>query len=95
MVRQSWTFFQNDFAGRIANRVMQTGPALREVIVIGVDAVWYIVLYGGSAIVLLASTDWRLAMPIVGWFLLTGAAAGDGAAAARAVPPRQRAALDC
>ena len=31
VVRQSWTFFQNDFAGRIANRVMQTGPALREV----------------------------------------------------------------
>ena len=30
VVRQSWTFFQNDFAGRIANRVMQTGPALRE-----------------------------------------------------------------
>ncbi len=26
VVRQSWTFFQNDFAGRIANRVMQTGP---------------------------------------------------------------------
>ena len=69
VVRQSWTFFQNDFAGRIANRVMQTGPALREVIVTGVDAVWYIVLYGGSAMVLLASTDWRLAIPIGIWFL--------------------------
>ena len=33
VVRQSWTFFQNDFAGRIANRVMQTGPALRESVV--------------------------------------------------------------
>ena len=30
VVRQSWAFFQNDFAGRIANRVMQTGPAIRE-----------------------------------------------------------------
>src|SRR6266852_2317720 len=29
VVRQGWTFFQNDFAGRIAARVMQTGPALR------------------------------------------------------------------
>ncbi len=28
VVRQSWAFFQNDFAGRIANRVMQTGPAI-------------------------------------------------------------------
>jgi len=70
VVRQSWTFFQNDFAGRIANRVMQTGPALRDVLVVGVDAVWYIILYGGSAIVLLASVDWRLAAPIVCWFVL-------------------------
>ena len=30
VVRQSWAFFQNDFAGRIANRVMQTGPSIRE-----------------------------------------------------------------
>ena len=29
VVRQSWAFFQNDFAGRIAQRVMQTGPSLR------------------------------------------------------------------
>ena len=68
VVRQSWTFFQNDFAGRIANRVMQTGPALREVAVMGIDAIWHIALYGSSAIVLLASTDWRLAVPIVLWF---------------------------
>ena len=33
VVRQSWAFFQNDFAGRIANRVMQTGPAIRETLV--------------------------------------------------------------
>ena len=33
VVRQSWAFFQNDFAGRIANKVMQTGPALRESLV--------------------------------------------------------------
>ena len=36
VVRQSWTFFQNDFAGRIANRVLQTGLALREVMVIAI-----------------------------------------------------------
>ncbi len=70
VVRQSWTFFQNDFAGRIANRVMQTGPALRDVIVVGVDAVWYILLYGGSAILLLGAVDWRLAIPIALWFVL-------------------------
>ncbi len=69
VVRQSWTFFQNDFAGRIANRVMQTGPAMREVVVAGIDAVWYIVLYGGSAIALLGSIDWPLAVPIALWFV--------------------------
>ena len=73
VVRQSWTFFQNDFAGRIANRVMQTGPALRDVLVVAVDAVWYIIIYGGSAIVLLAATDWRLAVPIAVWFALYAA----------------------
>ena len=36
VVRQGWTFFQNDFAGRIAARVMQTGPALRESVVLSV-----------------------------------------------------------
>ena len=68
VVRQSWTFFQNDFAGRIANRVMQVGPALRESIVSATNAVWYILVYGGSAIVLLASADWRLAIPVLAWF---------------------------
>ena len=69
VVRQSWTFFQNDFAGRIANRVMQTGPSLRESLVMAFDAAWYIVVYGSSALILLASTDWRLTPPILLWFL--------------------------
>ena len=68
VVRQSWTFFQNDFAGRIANRVIQTGPSLRESVVQGTNAVWYLVVYGGSALVLLARMDWRLALPIALWF---------------------------
>ena len=50
VVRQSWTFFQNDFAGRIANRVLQTGPALRESLVMAFDAAWYIIVYGSSAL---------------------------------------------
>src|SRR5271154_3921832 len=68
VVRQGWTFFQNDFAGRIANRVMQTGPALRERVVSATNAVWYILVYGGGAILLLASNDARLAIPVVLWF---------------------------
>ncbi len=69
VVRQSWTFFQNDFAGRIANRIMQTGPSLRESVVAGTNAVWYILVYGGGAIALMASNDIRLAVPVLLWFV--------------------------
>ena len=68
VVRQSWSFFQNDFAGRIAARVMQTGVALREAIVMGADAAWYILVYGATATALLLGTDWRLAIPTISWF---------------------------
>src|SRR5262245_50079453 len=51
VVRQSWPFFQNDFAGRIANRVMQTANALRESTMASIRAVWYILAYGLSALV--------------------------------------------
>jgi ATP-binding cassette subfamily B multidrug efflux pump len=68
VVRQSWPFFQNDFAGRIANRVMQTSNAVRECVVSSIRAVWYIVVYGVSALVLMAQADWRLAVPTALWF---------------------------
>src|SRR5215813_9065433 len=69
VVRQSWAFFQNDFAGRISNRVMQTGPALRESLVASFTAVWYVVVYGSTAVVLTAAADWWLATPILAWFV--------------------------
>jgi ATP-binding cassette subfamily B multidrug efflux pump len=69
VARQSWAFFQNDFAGRIANRVMQTGPAVRESLVALITGVWYILVYGTAAIILLASADGWLALPVVLWFL--------------------------
>ncbi len=68
VVRQSWPFFQNDFAGRIANRVMQTSNAVRESVVSSIRGVWYIVVYGVSALVLMSAADWRLAVPTVLWF---------------------------
>ncbi|MDP2004702.1 MAG: ABC transporter ATP-binding protein, partial [Rubrivivax sp.] len=68
VVRQSWPFFQNDFAGRIANRVMQTSNALRDCVVSSIRAVWYILAYGLSALFLMSMADWRLAIPTVLWF---------------------------
>jgi ATP-binding cassette subfamily B multidrug efflux pump len=68
IVRQSWSFFQNDFAGRISNRVMQTGPAVRQTLVTSVTAVWFVLVYGITAVVMTASADAWLAAPILGWF---------------------------
>jgi ATP-binding cassette, subfamily B, multidrug efflux pump len=69
VARQSWAFFQNDFAGRIASRVIQTGPAVRESLVALITGVWYILVYGTSALVMLASADAWLALPISVWFV--------------------------
>ncbi len=68
VVRQSWPFFQNDFAGRIANRVMQTASSLRESAMASIRAVWYIGVYGVTAFGLMTATDWRLGVPILVWF---------------------------
>jgi ATP-binding cassette subfamily B multidrug efflux pump len=68
VIRQSWPFFQNDFAGRIANRVMQTANALRESTMASIRAVWYIAVYGASAYALMAAADWRLGLPTLLWF---------------------------
>ena len=69
VARQSWAFFQNDFAGRIATRVLQTGPSVRESLVALITGVWYILVYGTSALFLLASADRWLALPISIWFV--------------------------
>ena len=68
VIRQSWPFFQNDFAGRIANRVMQTAHALRESVMASIRAVWYIGAYGVMAYALMALADWRLGVPTLIWF---------------------------
>jgi len=68
VVRQNWGFFQNDFAGRISNRVMQTGFSLRESMTNAITAVWYIIVYGITAIAMLAAADLWLAVPVLLWF---------------------------
>ena len=69
VVRQNLPFFQNDFAGRIASRVMQTANALRESVMSSIRGVFYIVAYGFTALVLMTISDWRLALPTLFWFL--------------------------
>jgi len=67
VIRQPWSFFQNDFAGRIANRVMNTANSLRESVVSSIRAVWYIVVYGTSTLLILIAADPRLALPMALW----------------------------
>jgi ATP-binding cassette subfamily B multidrug efflux pump len=72
VLRQSIAFFQNDFAGRIASRVMQTAPALRESVIQSIDAVWFVAVYWLSAFALFAAADLRLVGPLLVWFVAYG-----------------------
>ena len=65
--RQSLSFFNNDFAGRIASKIMQTGPSLRESAVQSVDALWFVCIYTVSALALFVQLDMRLALPLFIW----------------------------
>lgn len=72
VLRQSVGWFENDFAGRIANRIMQTPPAAGEVIFQVFDAITFSLSYLIGAAVLLAVSDARLTFPLLIWFVLYG-----------------------
>ncbi len=69
VLRQSLEFFQNDFAGRVATKVMQSSLAVREVVMKTADVFVFVVVYFTAAITLFAASDWRLAMPMVLWLI--------------------------
>jgi ATP-binding cassette subfamily B multidrug efflux pump len=69
VVRQGWPFFQNDFAGRIANRVMQTAQSLRDSVMSAIRAVLYLATYGMLTLILISGFDWRLTLPTLSWLL--------------------------
>ncbi len=70
VIRQSLGFFQNDFAGRIANHVMQAGGGVRETALATMRSVLHILFYGVAATGLMLAQDWRLALPILVWVVL-------------------------
>ena len=72
VLRQSVGWFENDFAGRIANRIMQTPPAAGEAVFQVFDAITFALAYLVGAAILLADADPRLAIPLLIWFLLYG-----------------------
>jgi ABC-type multidrug transport system fused ATPase/permease subunit len=80
VLRQSLGFFQNDYAGRISQKVMQTGMAVREGVVNVIDGVWYLAVYLLGTVTMMAGFDWRLLLPLGAWTLAY--AVGDLAAGA-------------
>ncbi|MGB7205825.1 MAG: ABC transporter ATP-binding protein [Anderseniella sp.] len=69
VLRQSLEFFQNDFAGRVATKVMQSSLAVRECVLKTADVFIFVLVYFISAVVLFGAADWRLAVPMVTWLI--------------------------
>ena len=61
------SYFQSDFAGRLANRITQVGPALRESAVEIIDRLWYVAIYAFTALGAFWTTSVWLALPTLGW----------------------------
>lgn len=70
---QSIGWFENDFAGRIANRMMQTPPAAGEVVFQIFDAMAFAIAYVVGGMILLGDADPRLILPLFFWLVPYGA----------------------
>lgn len=70
MLGQSSNFFQNDFAGRLSNRVMQMGQAVEDATYMVFEALWFSISYIIGAMIILGQTDGRLTIPLVIWVVL-------------------------
>ncbi|HEV7344764.1 MAG TPA: ABC transporter ATP-binding protein [Devosia sp.] len=70
VIRQSWTFFQNDFAGRVANKIIQAGEAIEIGVNLTIDAAWYALVFVVVAIVVMAQLDPVLLVPVGIWLLV-------------------------
>ena len=70
LLRQSISFYQNDFAGRIATKVMQTSLAVRETVMKLLDVMVYVLVYFGSMLFFIADADVRLILPMLVWLLI-------------------------
>ena len=74
VLRQTVTYFANDFAGRVASNIMQTGMSLRDSVVQSLDALWFVAVFVITALAILVAADWRLAAPLALWLVIYAAA---------------------
>ncbi|MBB2971244.1 ABC transporter ATP-binding protein [Mesorhizobium sp. RMAD-H1] len=70
VLRQSYAFFQNDFAGRIATKVWQAGQAAGDLMISFIQVVWFMLIYSVTTLALVGSLDWRLAAAVVLWIVI-------------------------
>ena len=70
LLNQSYGFFQNEFSGRIATKVMQTALAVRESVMKLLDVILFVTVYVITMLVLVASADLRLCLPLLLWLVL-------------------------
>jgi len=70
LLKQSLSFYQDEFAGRVATKVLQTALSVRETVTKVLNLAVYICVYFVSVVVLVFSTNWRLAMPLLVWLII-------------------------
>jgi len=69
MLGQSMSFFQNDFAGRLSNRVMQMGPAVEDSTYMLFEGIWFALAYVIGAALILGDIDIRVVIPLFVWLV--------------------------
>ena len=67
MLGQSYAFYQDEFAGRVATRVMQTSLAIRDATLKVLDVMVYVAVYFGGAMLLVGSFNLWMLVPFVAW----------------------------
>ena len=69
MLAQSMGFYQDEFAGRVAAKVMQTALGVREVITIVTDILVFVVIYFVTMVAVVGGFDLWLLAPFLGWMV--------------------------
>ncbi|WP_434723721.1 ABC transporter ATP-binding protein [Mesorhizobium sp. RIZ17] len=69
LLKQSMSFYQDEFAGRIATKLMQTALAVRECVIKLIDVLNYVIVYFLGMLFIVGSADLRLAVPLAVWLV--------------------------
>lgn len=68
--KQNLPFFQNDFAGRIASKILQAGQATGDLMISALQVVWFVIVYTITTIAMVSTLDWRLSVLVSIWLFI-------------------------